>query len=289
MTADPGPTSANSLASVDTAAPAIEMVAVDLDGTLLDDSKRFTQRTADALIALRHRNIRLVIASARPPRSIRHIYAALSLDTLQVNYNGALIWDEPNKVALFHRPIDSDIVRKIIHFARALDPDLLVTCEVMDRWHTDRHDPKRSTETGRLFQPDVIAPIEEICVTPITKLLLLGNEKTLAALAPQLEQEFSRHVSWVQTEPHLLQIMDRRVSKGRAVEQVAAHYGIPMSRVLAIGDAPNDVAMLQLSGIAVAVANGHESVKRVADWIAPSNNDQGVYATLQKYGLVSGR
>jgi hydroxymethylpyrimidine pyrophosphatase-like HAD family hydrolase len=58
-----------------------------------------------------------------------------------------------------------------------------------------------------------------------------------------------------------------------------------MSQVMAIGDAPNDVGMLQLAGVAVAMDNAHAVVKEVADWVAPSNNDHGVHAALQKYGL----
>src|SRR5688572_15670547 len=72
----------------------IRMVAIDLDGTLLDDSKKISEQTAGALGCLPLQDIRVVIASARPPRSVRQVYHALKLDTLQINYNGALIWDE---------------------------------------------------------------------------------------------------------------------------------------------------------------------------------------------------
>lgn len=59
-----------------------------------------------------------------------------------------------------------------------------------------------------------------------------------------------------------------------------------MKQVMALGDAPNDVGMLQTAGIAVAMGNAHPAVKNVADWIAPTNNDHGVYAALQKYHLI---
>src|SRR5690348_9246349 len=85
--------------------PPIRLVAVDLDGTLLNDSKQVTEQTAGALACLPERDVKVVIASARPPRSVRHIYQSLGLDTLQINYNGALIWDEPNQRAIFHRPL----------------------------------------------------------------------------------------------------------------------------------------------------------------------------------------
>ena len=91
----------------------------------------------------------------------------------------------------------------------------------------------------------------------------------------------------MRADPELLQIMDKRVSKATAVDMVAKQYGIPMKQVMAIGDAPNDVGMLQLAGIAVAMDNAHALVKDEADWVAPSNNDHGVHAALARYGLCT--
>lgn len=263
----------------------IRLVAVDLDGTLLNDSKQVSPQTAGAMSGLMARGVKLVIASARPPRSVRHIYRTLGLDTWQINYNGALIWDEPGRQAVFHRPMNSRIVRQVIDISRDMYDEVLVTCEIMDRWFTDRVDEKFNTETGKLFKPDVIAPIDEFCTQPITKLLLLGAPWMILRLEPMLTQRFGESFTLVQTDDHMLQIMDKRVSKAVALEKVARHYRVPMDQVMAIGDAPNDVGMLQSAGVAIAMDNASEVVKEVADWVAPSNNDHGVYAALRRYGL----
>src|SRR5580765_1151054 len=84
---------------------AIKLVAIDLDGTLLDRSKKVSERAAAALKCLPSAGVKVIIASARPPRSVRHIYQELGLDTWQINYNGALIWDEPSQQPVFHRPM----------------------------------------------------------------------------------------------------------------------------------------------------------------------------------------
>lgn len=265
--------------------PEVRLVAVDLDGTLLDDSKQVSQQTTQALCCLPARGVKLVIASARPPRSVRHIYRKLKLDTLQINYNGALIWDEPARQALFHRPLGKRLTRQIVDRARDMFDEVLVSCEIMDKWYTDRVDQTFTTETGKLFKPDVIAPIEEFCNQPVTKLLLLGQPQMIWRLEALLAEEFEQQVSIVRTDDHLVQIMDRRVSKAVALQKVAGHYGIPMRQVMALGDAPNDVGMLQTAGVAVAMDNAHELVKQQADWVAPSNNDHGVHAALRRYGL----
>ena len=89
----------------------------------------------------------------------------------------------------------------------------------------------------------------------------------------------------LKTDRDLLQIMHPQVSKAVALAKVATFYGVPMEQVMAIGDAPNDVGMLQAAGVSVAMDNAHALVKDVADWVAPSNNDHGVHAALARYGL----
>jgi len=265
--------------------PTIRMIAIDLDGTLLNSEKRVSDQTIEALQCLAPAGVRVVIASARPPRSVRHIYQLLRLDTLQINYNGALIWDEPAKKAIFHRPMSGEIVRRIVDRARDMFDEVLVSCEIMDRWFTDRADNTYTTETGRMFKPDVVAPLDEFCSQPVTKLMFLCEPRVISRLEPIVTEEFGPHVAVVRTDDELIQVMDRRVGKAAALGRVADHYKVPMKHVMAIGDAPNDVGMLQAAGVAVAMDNAAKVVKKVAHWIAPSNDDHGVHAALVRYGL----
>jgi Cof subfamily protein (haloacid dehalogenase superfamily) len=264
--------------------PAIRLVAIDLDGTLLNSEKLISDQTVEAMQCL-PRGVRVVIASARPPRSVRHIYQMLRLDTWQINYNGALIWDEPNHRPVFHRPMAGELVRRMVDRARDMFDEVLVSCEIMDRWFTDRADQTYTTETGRLFKPDLIAPLDEFCNQAVTKLMFLCEPRVIDRLEPLLIEEFREHVAVVRTDDELIQVMDKRVSKAVALKKVAEHYGVPPEQVMAIGDAPNDVGMLQLAGVAVAMDNASKVVKKVADWVAPSNDDHGVHAALRRYGL----
>ncbi|CAN5451095.1 Cof-type HAD-IIB family hydrolase [soil metagenome] len=265
----------------------IKLVAIDLDGTLLTSAKQVSERTVRALRCLPDSGVKVVIASARPPRSVKPIYRALGLDTLQINYNGALIWDEPKRRAMFHLPMSGHLVREIIDRARAMFDEVLVSCEVLDRWFTDRDDHSHTTETGKLFKPDAVCTLDEFCDRPITKLMLLGDPKMLLKLIPALEEEFGQIVTILHADDDLIQIMDKRVSKAVALKRVAATYRIETEQIMAIGDAPNDVGMLQLAGVAIAMDNAHKLVKNEADWIAPSNDDHGVHAALVRYGLCS--
>src|SRR5947207_7804705 len=281
----PMQTDAQNLSPVKTPPQAIKLVAIDLDGTLLDKSKKVCERAAGALKCLPTQGMKVVIASARPPRSVRHIYQELGLDTWQINYNGALIWDEPTQKPVFHRPMNAKLVHMMIDRARDMFEEVLVSVEILDKWFTDRDEHTYTTETGKLFKPDVICPIEQICCQPITKLMLLGDPRIVSRLESLLLEEFGGKVTLLHTDNDLLQIMDNRVSKAVALQKIAAHYGVKPAEVMAISDAPNDVGMLQYAGVAIAMANAQDVVKEVADWIAPSNDEHGVHVALQKYGL----
>jgi Cof subfamily protein (haloacid dehalogenase superfamily) len=226
------------------------------------------------------------LASARPPRSARHIYRFLGLDTLQINYNGAMIWNEPASRIEYHEPLTTAVAQALMEQARAWFPEILVSCEVLDRWITDRVDPKYLTETARLFPPDAICPISQMCQQPVTKMLFMGATDIITQLLTNLN-ELRPQVAIVRSDPDLIQIMHPRVSKATALQSVAAHYGVPMEQVMAIGDAANDIPMLQAAGVSIAMDNASDHVKQIAHWIAPSNNDHGVHAALRRYGLCT--
>ena len=266
----------------------IRLVAIDLDGTLLNDAKQVSDRTALALRGLSERGVRVVLASARPPRSVRHVYELLGLDTLSIHYNGALIWDEPNRRAAFHLPLPGELVAEVVAVAREWADDVVVGCEVLDQWYTDRVDERYLTETGRMFQPDVIASLDTFVRQDTTKLMLHADPAAIGRLESVLLDRFGDRVLILQTDADLLQIAHPAAGKAAAVRRVADHYGVPLHETMAIGDAANDVGMLQQAGVAVAMDNACPAAKAVADWVAPSNNDHGVHAALVRFGVCDG-
>src|ERR1700741_666197 len=117
----------------------IRMVALDFDGTLLTSRKSISALTHTAVKQVAASGVHVVLATARPPRSVRGYYEALGLETLTVNYNGALIWDERRKRVVEHVPLDVEVARKIIEWGRKKYPELLVSIEILDKWYTDHY------------------------------------------------------------------------------------------------------------------------------------------------------
>lgn len=265
--------------------PKIRLIAIDLDGTLLTDDKQVCSAACEALKRAAADGVKVVIASARPPRSVRAFYQQLGLDTWQINYNGAMIWDEPAKQVVFHQPMDGEAVLRLAMRARDLHADVLVECEILDRWHTDRATSRKfSTGTGKLFQPDVFADLATICRQSITVVNLLGEPTEIDRIEPILVAESGAEIEIVRAGDNDLIIGHHPdACKSVALQKVADHYQVPMANVLAMGDAQNDVGMLKLAGTSVAMGNAPDSVKSHADWIAPANVDLGVCAALKRF------
>jgi len=260
----------------------IHLVAIDLDGTLLNSAKQITDTTAAILRSARAAGVRIVLATARPPRSVMPFYTLLDLDAPMINYNGALVYDPPSQRVLLHRPVPGKIARRIAAVARELFPDVLVSAEILDRWYTDRLEAEYLTETARLHRPDVVAPLSEWLNQPVTKLLLLGPPSRLADIAAAVRNDFLHQVTIVQSEGYLLQINHATATKSQALKVVAGELGISREQIMAIGDNDNDVGMLQWSGIGVAMGNASQKALAAADYVTDDHDADGAAKAIQK-------
>lgn len=263
----------------------IRLVAVDVDGTLLRSDKSLGRRSIQAIRQAVDAGVRVILATARPPRSVRPIYDQLALDTLLINYNGALIFDPVHHRILYHRPLDALLVRRLIRLARRLNPDILVSLEILDRWFTDRLDPRFQTETSKTHHPDYLGPLDAVLNQPVTKLMFLAEPQRLEPVRRTLARHFRRKITIAVSDPHLIQINHPYATKARALARIARYYHIPSSQVLAIGDAPNDAGMLRWARWGVAVGNAWPQLRRAADVLVASNDDEGVAQAIEQYVL----
>jgi len=261
----------------------IHLVAIDLDGTLLNSAKEITDTTAAILRAAREEaGVQVVLASARAPRSVLPFYRLLGLNSPMINYNGALVFDPGAQRVIMHRPIPAKVARGIVALARGMHGEVLVSGEVMDRWYTDRFDPAYSSEMGRISPPDVVEPVEKWADQSMTKLLLLGEAKWLQDISAAIRRDFAQQVALVQTEDYMLQIMHATVSKARALRVVASEMHIQREQVMAIGDNANDVGMLQWAGIAVAMANAAPEALAAADYVTDHHDADGAAHAIRR-------
>lgn len=266
--------------------PRYDLLALDLDGTLLRADKQIAKYDAVAIGEAKRRGVKVVIATARPPRSARSIHARLKLNTPLINYNGALIHHVEQARHMFHEPLAADTARAIIDMARSLEPKVIVSIEVLDKWYTDHDDPNLTTETAKKFKPDVIGPLDVPLRDAVTKLMLLASPKRIKRIKPKITEAFAGQAHFVESDDHIMQVVHPEVDKGRALAWVASSLGVAPERVCAIGDAPNDTGMLRWAGLGCAVANSFGSARAEANVLLDHTNDEwAVGRAIERYVL----
>jgi hypothetical protein len=270
----------------------IRLIALDLDGTLLDDRKQLPAENREALQEADRRGILVSIASGRMVSSIEPIERQLGIDCLLIAYNGAMVMGQSRKgrPVLVHRPIPAEIAEFFIRFSR--EQDYLLNYYHEDRLYAEAGPQSRpfmelySSRTGAAY--NLVDSLEKAFagVCP-TKLMLLTERRERDRLHEDLGSRFAGRAFITKSEPEYLEIMAAGVDKGSAFSLIANHYGIPADEIMAVGDAENDVGMLQAAGLGVALANSAPDARAAADVITErTNNQAGVAEAVRRWALA---
>jgi len=267
----------------------VEMIALDLDGTLLRSDNTLSAASIAAVREAIGLGVRVVIATGRPPRAAIDIHRQLGLDTLMIAHNGAVVTDPATGKILLHRPLEAGLARRVVELARLVDPSLALGVEVLDQLHTDtisdRHRKEPTLGTPRGHREDLAAILDDF----VTKVVLLGEPATLHAVQERLARAMDGEIAFAYSHERLLQVVRHDVDKARALSRVAKYYRIPKARVMAVGDAPNDLGMLRWAGLAVAPRNGWGVVRKAAHFVVAANDEDGVARAIRQYALAGAR
>ncbi|MGD9605641.1 MAG: HAD family hydrolase [Bacilli bacterium] len=260
------------------------LIAVDLDGTLITNFDNYDKKSFQLLETLAKEHY-VVIATGRPYRSSIYYYDLLKLKTPIVNYNGALVQNPHDR--LFPKTmitIDRNIIRSLI----ADNEDILINifCEIEDDiflWkQTSEIVPYLHISGGKLQVGnfDLILHGDPNGAIIIAK---LGSEDRLKQY---LETKFPNQVLirfWYNESLAIAEIYNPLTSKGNAIAKIANYYHIPQERIIAIGDAHNDIEMIKYAQFGVAMSGGHPDLLTVANYQTTSVAENGVYHYLNDF------
>jgi hypothetical protein len=257
------------------------VVATDLDGTVVRSDGTISARTRAALVHAADAGAMVVIVTGRPPRWLGNIADATGHHGLAICANGALIYDLTTETVIGARPIDADVVRRLMADLRAAVPDIGFAIERVDGQfaHEAAYHPRWDPEANT-----VIGDLDAVMTAPISKLLArqegVGSDDLLARAVEIITDEAATLTH--SSVDGLLEISAAGVTKATTLAEVIAEHGLGASDVVAFGDMPNDIAMLTWAGHGVAVANAHPDVLAVADEVTGSNDDDGVADVLER-------
>lgn len=261
-----------------------KLIAADMDGTLLDDKYRVEPELTAVLEKCRDRGIHLVIATGRLYVSAFPFVRELGVTLPVIASNGAVIKDPGTDELLCHFPLDKDLAIRALKLT-ATDTAQRFMC-INDRFFTDVSEEtfKKYAEALKIDFIRVI-PLEEAVTDDPTMVTIRDREDEIARLTGLLRQHLGDKVYLANSKPFFLDVNNPLVSKGNAVKWLCRRLGIDPAEVLAIGDGWNDLEMLQVAGMGVAVANAPGDLKKHADYICQLPSYHGVIEAIEKFIL----
>lgn len=263
----------------------IKLLAIDLDGTLLDRQSRIPDENRRAVAAALQAGLEVVLVTGRSWRSTKPIYEELGLSGPIICYLGGLVLADGSGEVLHHRPLAPKAWTLLREFALA--EGLAVTaCVATDQAVAEGRLPARGlvaadTALATCRADDFAGwedwnpytemdPLLSRCEAPPIMAAVYGDRSARRALAafpnglPASQFDLSDRMAG----ETVLHVWHEAIDKGRALAEHCRARGIEPHQVMAIGDAPMDLAMLRFAGIGVAVPDGQEPVRASADWVA---------------------
>ena len=254
------------------------LFAFDLDGTLLNSKKEISEANQGALQKLYLSGHKIVIATARPPRSIDSKIKKIEVPTDNVYYNGALVHCSDG--VTFSHSIDKNVFREIFYYIKENDKSAVVSIEDNDKWFTSSSFDFKSfysVDDG----PEIITEIKLLQKNP--NKILINSYSDLNSLI----QKFNNICNVIETDSKtLIQIMDKNASKAKSIGEISKKYKINSDDIYCFGDDYNDIEMFKFCKNAVAMGNAINELKIIAKFVTDTNDNDGIFKFLVENGFV---
>lgn len=261
----------------------IKLVAIDLDDTLLDSNLNISAANRDILAKVRELGVMVTLATGRMFRSARPYAVDLEMNIPLITYQGALVKNAFSDEVLYYRPVPGGLAQLVTEEAKKMGHHY-------QTYFDDHLYMEKLTSEGRAYaelagvvpviEPDLQKKVE---VLEPTKIIVIHDDLTVIRQAEDhMRRMFGDRLYVTRSKPHFLEILNPEATKGLALQAVAASFGFQQTQVMAIGDSYNDIDMLEWAGTGVAVANAPDPVKKAANYVTRSNDDNGVAEALRR-------
>lgn len=263
-----------------------KIIALDMDGTLLDDDKKITEENKKALMRAKDKGVKVVLSSGRPKDGLIKYLDELELiqdDEYVLSYNGCLV-QEAKSGKILH---EVGLKGTDLHYMYTLSREFNVNIHAFSEKY-GLITPKMSKYTEveaslNGIEPTIIDFFDIPDDENIIKIMLVDEAEILDEAISRLPQEAYEKYNIVKSTPYFLEIINKNGNKGEGLKALAEHLGVKREEVMAFGDASNDREMIEYAGLGVAMENAMEEIKEVADYITCNNNEDGVAKVINKF------
>ena len=263
----------------------IRLLAIDLDGTLINDALQIARRDQQAVKAATAARVHVVLATGRMFRSSLPYAQQLGLNGPMINYQGAVVRDIASGEIWYRSELTIPMQQRVLAFAEPRD--LHVNVYVDEEVYTARERPEADLYARIALVPyHVVGPLSVWIRREGTKMVLVELDPQLV---PSRMAELSAWMSGVATVTRSLEwfieVVSPAVSKSGALAMVAKRLGVPQSEVCAIGDNKNDQDMIAWAGFGVAMATAPSEVRAAARYVTTTPDQAGVADVIERFVL----
>ena len=252
----------------------IKLVAIDIDGTLLNEKREITLEVKEAIAKAVAQGVAIVLCTGRPLPGVKEQLDELDLfqeNDYVITYNGALVQQTKSGKIIARHGLTHEDFLEIEVMARRVGSHL------------------HSIDDKAIYTPnrDISAyTIHEASLVKMPLKYRTPEEMTPDMnLVARLPQAFREKYTTVKSAPYYFEVLNKEASKGAAVANLAQHLGIAQDEIMAIGDNENDLSMIEYAGLGVAMGNAIPLVKEAANVITTTNDEHGVAEAIKKYVL----
>ncbi|GLH49328.1 MULTISPECIES: HAD family hydrolase [Pseudomonas] len=265
----------------------IRFVLSDVDGTLLHPDHSLSQRTADAIRAMREAGVLFSLASGRPPKAMRHLIETFGIDVPVAGFNGGTLVNPDGSILVAHHlPAEAALITLAL-FSAESDVEVWVFADG-DWLRRDPPGPMVQREADGLGYGPVVVESFEPYLDRVDKIVAASNNtQLLVELEAQLQPKVQGLAQVSRSQPVYLDVTAMLANKGEALKTLAEHLGVPLAQTAAIGDGGNDPAMFHVAGLSIAMGQAEETVKRQANVVTGSNVEDGAAEAFERFILTA--
>jgi Cof subfamily protein (haloacid dehalogenase superfamily) len=258
----------------------VKVVALDLDGTLLNSNNEISDFNKDILWRLKERGVHIILCTGRPYNAMKKFRDELSLDDHVICFNGANIVDKDEKLVL-DTSLDTETSLELVKVGRVRNTYFHGFME--DKWlvpYTNEISEKYKARTGLT---ETVGALEEVEGLRFTKMMYIGENALLREIYEELDEKLGERVYKAFSNPNFLEVLSGSSSKAKALDFFLKEKGLTPENLLVMGDSYNDLEMLKFAKYGVVMENTPEELKEQFDLIAPGNDEDGVGRYLRDF------
>ena len=265
-----------------------KLVALDLDGTLLNSNKAISSYTEMIIKKAVSKGVKIVLASARPYYRMEKYTRQLDIvspDQCSISFNGGLVIINDKSERLLESGFGPQQVREIIELGRTLDTSISIYTETS--LLTERiHEVFQNNKSSKDVNFNVVSFNDvDFYKTVVYKMVFVNFVERTPIIRKMIPKDFYERYEISSSVPEYVEFVPKGITKSHALECIGSRFGIDKSEMISVGDQENDLSMMNYVGLGVAMGNASESVKLQAGDITTTNDEDGVAKVIEKYFL----